>query len=32
MERNMVRMQVPPLTREQATDLLLYLQTVGSRQ
>ncbi len=32
MEQTMVRMQVPPLTREQATDLLLYLQTVGSRQ
>jgi cytochrome c5 len=32
MEQNMVRMQVPPPTREQATDLLLYLQTVASRQ
>jgi cytochrome c5 len=32
MEQNMARMQVPPPSREQATDLLLYLQTVGSRQ
>ena len=32
MEQNMVRMQVPPPSREQATDLLLYLQTVASRQ
>ena len=32
MEQNMARMQVPPSTREQATDLLLYLQTVASRQ
>lgn len=30
MEQNMTRMQVPPPTREQATDLLLYLQTVAS--
>ena len=32
MEQNMTRMQVPPPTREQATDLLLYLQTVAARQ
>lgn len=32
MEQNMVRMQVPPPSREQSTDLLLYLQTVASRQ
>ncbi len=32
MERNMERMKVPPATREQATDLLLYLQMVASRQ
>ncbi|HXG97940.1 MAG TPA: hypothetical protein VNJ06_12635 [Gemmatimonadales bacterium] len=32
MEQNMARMQVPPPSREQATDLLLYLQTVASRQ
>ena len=31
MEQNMVRMQVPPPTREQATDLLLYLQAVEAR-
>ena len=32
MEQNMARMQVPPPTREQTSDLLLYLQTVASRQ
>ena len=32
MEQNMTRMQVPPPSREQSTDLLLYLQTVASRQ
>ncbi|HTI06523.1 MAG TPA: hypothetical protein VL549_14555 [Gemmatimonadales bacterium] len=32
MEQNMTRMQVPPPTREQTSDLLLYLQTVASRQ
>ena len=32
MEQNMARMQVPPPSREQSTDLLLYLQTVASRQ
>lgn len=32
MEQNMTRMQVPPPTREQTTDLMMYLQTVGSRQ
>jgi hypothetical protein len=32
MERNMERMKVPPPTREQATDILLYLQMVASRQ
>jgi hypothetical protein len=32
MEQNMTRMQVPPPTREQSTDLLLYLQMVASRQ
>jgi cytochrome c5 len=32
MERNMERMKVPPPTREQTTDILLYLQTVASRQ
>ena len=32
MEQNMIRMQVPPPTREQTSDLLLYLQTVASRQ
>jgi cytochrome c5 len=31
MEQNMIRMQVPPPTREQTSDLLLYLQTVASR-
>jgi cytochrome c5 len=30
MEQNMIRMQVPPPTREQTSDLLLYLQTVAS--
>jgi cytochrome c5 len=32
MERNMERMQVPPPTRDQTTDILLYLQMVASRQ
>lgn len=32
MEQNMTRMQVPPPTREQTSDLLVYLQTVASRQ
>ena len=32
MERNMERMKVPPPTREQASDILLYLQMVASRQ
>lgn len=32
MEGNMERMKVPPPTREQTTDILLYLQTVASRQ
>ena len=32
MERNMERMKVAPPTREQTTDILLYLQTVASRQ
>ncbi len=32
MEQNMIRMKVPPMTREQTTDILLYLQTVASRQ
>jgi cytochrome c5 len=32
MERNMERMKVPPPTREQTSDILLYLQTVASRQ
>jgi hypothetical protein len=32
MERNMERMKVPPPTREQTTDILLYLQRVASRQ
>lgn len=32
MERNMERMKVPPPTREQTTDILLYLQTVASRR
>lgn len=32
MELNMERMKVPPPTREQTTDILLYLQTVASRQ
>ncbi len=32
MERNMERMKVPPPTREQTTDILLYLQMVASRQ
>lgn len=31
MEQNMIRMQVPPPTRDQTSDLLLYLQTVASR-
>lgn len=32
MERNMERMKVPPPTREQTTEILLYLQMVASRQ
>lgn len=32
MERNMERMKVKPLTREQTTDILLYLQNVGPRR
>lgn len=32
MEQNMERMKVPPPTREQTSDILLYLQTVASRQ
>ena len=32
MERNMERMKVPPPPREQATDILLYLQTVSGRR
>jgi cytochrome c5 len=32
MELNMQRMKVPPPTREQTSDILLYLQTVASRQ
>jgi hypothetical protein len=32
MERNMERMKVPPPTREQTSDILLYLQTVASRR
>ena len=32
MEQNMERMKVPPPTREQTTDILLYLQMVASRQ
>ena len=32
MERNMERMKVAPPTREQTSDILLYLQAVGSRQ
>ncbi|HET8712356.1 MAG TPA: hypothetical protein VFM23_01585 [Gemmatimonadales bacterium] len=32
MERNMERMQVPAPTRDQTTDILLYLQMVASRQ
>ncbi len=32
MERNMERMKVPPPSREQTSDILLYLQTVASRQ
>lgn len=32
MERNMERMKVPAPTREQTTDILLYLQMVASRQ
>jgi cytochrome c5 len=32
MEKNMERMKVPPPTREQTSDILLYLQTVASRQ
>jgi len=31
MEKNMERMKVPPPTREQTSDILLYLQTVASR-
>lgn len=32
MERNMERMKVPPPTRDQTTDILLYLQTVSGRR
>lgn len=32
MERNMERMKVPPPTREQTSDILLYLQMDASRQ
>lgn len=32
MERNMERMKVPPPTREQTSDIILYLQMVASRQ
>ena len=32
MERNMERMKVPPPTREQTTDILLYLQSVARGQ
>ena len=32
MERNMERMNVKPLTKSQTTDILLYLQGVGSRR
>lgn len=32
MERNMERMKVPPPTRDQTTDILLYLQSVAKRQ
>lgn len=32
MERNMERMKVPPPTRQQATDILVYLQTLAARQ
>jgi cytochrome c5 len=32
MEQNMERMKVPPLTRSETTDILLYLQMVASRQ
>jgi cytochrome c5 len=32
MEQNMERMKVPPLTRSETSDILLYLQTVASRQ
>ena len=32
MERNMERMKVPPPTREQTTDIIMYLQAVASRQ
>ena len=31
MERNMERMKVPPPRREQTSDILLYLQSTGSR-
>jgi cytochrome c5 len=32
MERNMERMKVAPLTRDQTTGILLYLQNVASRR
>jgi cytochrome c5 len=32
MQQNMERMKVAPLTRSQTTDILLYLQTVATRQ
>ena len=32
MERNMERMKVPPPTREQTTDIIMYLQAVASRR
>ena len=32
MERNMERMKVPPPTREQTTDIIMYLQAVARRQ
>jgi hypothetical protein len=32
MEQNMTRMKVPPPARDQTSDILLYLQTVASRQ
>jgi hypothetical protein len=32
MQQNMERMKVAPLTRSETTDILLYLQSVASRQ